>query len=172
MFENYTIIENVLSKKDCEELINFFTASEIISEQGYNYSFKPIVSLYNRKPYNDFITSKLQKILKYMPENVIPQRAHLECRTQEHPAHFDDKAGNWGMYTTVLYLNDNYEGGETFINTVEEQIKIKPKTGSMVAYNGHKLEHGVLPMTAMRYTLPIWYTIKPDDFPRSLMWWV
>lgn len=171
MFDFYTIVEDVLTEEECDQLIDYFHASDVALEQGYNYAFKPIVSLFTRRPNNDFIKEKLSKVLTHMPEDVIPQRAHIECRTAEHPAHFDDKAGNWGMFTTVLYLNDNYCGGETYIHHENETVKITPKKGSMVAYNGHKYEHGVAAISGMRYSLPVWYTGRPLDFPKGLEWW-
>jgi hypothetical protein len=45
------------------------------------------------------------------------------------------------VVTALLYLNDNYIGGE--INFPNENIKIKPDTGSMVVFSSN-LDHGVL----------------------------
>ena len=39
---------------------------------------------------------------------------------------------NYLEYTIVVYLNDDYEGGELYFN--EFDIKLKPKAGSIVMY--------------------------------------
>lgn len=175
MFDtDYTIIDDILSVEECNRLIEYYNTNALNLEHGYNYVFKAIVSVFDRKPVDEFSREQVAKILKYMPSNLMPQRAHIECREHGHNAHYDDKAGMWGMYTTVLYLNDNFTGGNTFINFIDgETIEIEPKIGRMVAYNGHKFEHGVTEVSnGLRYTLPIWYTIKPQDLPKSLLWWV
>lgn len=174
MFDtDYTIIDDVLTEQECKDLISYYTTQPLKIEQGYNYTFKAVVSIFDRKPVDEFTRTQVSKILRYMPNDVIPQRAHIEHRTQEHPAHFDDKAGAWGMFTTVLYLNDDFDGGNTFINLDTGRVEIEPKTGRLVAYNGHKLEHGVTDISnGVRYTLPIWYTIRPQDLPKSLLWWL
>ena len=59
--------------------------------------------------------------------------------------------------TSILYLNDDFEGGETF---VEDKI-IKPKKGLMISFEGDKLKHGVKKITkGTRYTIPCWYKRK------------
>lgn len=173
MFDNdYTVIDNVLTKDDCEQLIGVYNQYPSNLEQGYNYTFKAVVSRFDRKPINDLVKEKLSTIMRHVPEDLMVQRAHVERREYEHPAHFDERAGEYGMFTTVLYLNDDFDGGHTFINMNDERIEIKPETGRLVAYNGHKLEHGVTNISnGVRYTLPIWYTIRPLDLPKSLMWW-
>ena len=44
---------------------------------------------------------------------------------------FNDES-NYLAYTIVIYLNDNYEGGELHFN--EFDIKVKPQAGSIIMY--------------------------------------
>lgn len=173
MFDtNYTIIDDVLTADECRVLIEYYTIPALQLEFGFNYAFKAIVSRFTRIPNDELIKIKVSKILKLVPDNLMIQRAHIECREQAHPAHFDERAGDYGMFTTVLYLNDDFDGGNTFINLDSGRIEIEPKAGRLVAYNGHKLEHGVTDISnGVRYTLPIWYTVRPLDLPQSLIWW-
>jgi hypothetical protein len=175
MFDDeVTIIDNVLSIEDCDSLIAYYTSCLLETDHGYNYPFKAIVPHYTRKPVDDFIREKVSLIMKHVPENLMVQRAHIECRQNEHMAHRDMQAGEWGLCTSVLYLNDNFDGGQTFITkSTGERVEVQPKPGRVVAYNGHKLEHGVTQVSnGLRYTLPIWYTIRPQDLPKSLLWWL
>ncbi len=71
---------------------------------------------------------------------------------QEMPAHRDAMADymyrDWG---SVLYLNDDYEGGHTYYP--ELNIDVKPKAGSLVVHDGDAL-HGVKPVHGnYRYTI-------------------
>ena len=62
-----------------------------------------------------------------------------------------DKNNDW---TSVCYLNDNYEGGETMI----ESDLIKPKKGRLVIFPGKKMFHGVsLVKRIPRYTYIAWW---------------
>lgn len=65
--------------------------------------------------------------------------------------------------SSVLYLNDNYTGGETFIKTEHGVDYIsKPKQGTVVLFLSDETnEHGVNEITSgIRFTLPIWFGIK------------
>jgi len=57
-------------------------------------------------------------------------------------------------FTSIIYLNDNFEGGETVV----EKTKVIPKTGLMITFGGSLLNHKVLEITkGFRYTIPVWY---------------
>ena len=71
-----------------------------------------------------------------------------------HP-HLDDLYEPGGL-TSLIYLNDDYEGGITTIG----DIKIKPKKGLLVSFKGHEILHSVSMVTGDRYTMPIWYNTK------------
>ena len=60
-------------------------------------------------------------------------------------------------FSSITYLNDDFDGGETdFIN---EDFFIKPKIGRTVLFDGKKFEHGVKEITnGIRYTLALWYS--------------
>jgi len=171
--DEVTILDDVLTSEECQELIDFYKSCSIVPSQGYNYVFKTVVSRHDRLPYNDYIKNILTKILNPIDENFLVHRVQIECRSPktEHDAHFDARAGDFGSFTTVLYLNDNYEGGNTYIEAAEYN-SVQPKQGRMVGFNGHKLRHGVSYIqNDYRYTMSIWYVLKPDDYPKSALWW-
>lgn len=57
-------------------------------------------------------------------------------------------------YTSVIYLNDDFEGGETVV----EDIPIKPKVGKMVTFEGTKKLHGInLIKKTPRFVVTVWY---------------
>jgi len=58
------------------------------------------------------------------------------------------------QYGVLIYLNDNFEGGETII----DKKKIKPKKGCGVLFTNGKLLHSVCKIKkGTRYVLPVWY---------------
>lgn len=65
--------------------------------------------------------------------------------------HFDFDFHAW---TSVIYLNDDYEGGETVVG----ENKITPRKGKIVTFQGVSLLHGVNKvLKGDRYTVPVWY---------------
>ena len=60
-------------------------------------------------------------------------------------------------YTSILYLNDNFKGGET---VVDDKV-IKPEKCKLISFEGNKIIHGVNIITkGERYTVPCWYKNK------------
>ena len=57
-------------------------------------------------------------------------------------------------HTSVLYLNDDYEGGDTVVG---DKV-IVPKKGKIILFEGNKIEHKVLKIkSGTRYTNSTWY---------------
>jgi hypothetical protein len=56
-------------------------------------------------------------------------------------------------FTAIIYLNDDYQGGE--LNFPESELNINPPAGSLIVWPGY-LTHGVSPVVSgTRYTMPI-----------------
>lgn len=67
----------------------------------------------------------------------------------------NDIASRHTVYTSVLYLNDDFEGGYT---QLEDGTQVKAKKGRIFFYDGIHYFHRVTPMTAgTRYTFATWY---------------
>lgn len=62
--------------------------------------------------------------------------------------------------STVLFLNDNFEGGEFVFP--ELKIRIRPEPGMLICFpSTHEYVHGVEPVTkGTRYSMVNWMTIK------------
>lgn len=68
---------------------------------------------------------------------------------------YDDSNLSDRDYTAVCYLNDGYQGGETFFPS-EQKVCI-PEKGKFVVFPSEIL-HGVKEVFDHRYTLTIWFT--------------
>jgi hypothetical protein len=78
--------------------------------------------------------------------------------------HKDDTMPDYGRcyFTGVIYLNDDYEGGE--IHFPVKNVKHKPQARTAIAFGG-ELDHGVLPvLRGTRYILGIGFTDDPEFF--------
>lgn len=64
----------------------------------------------------------------------------------------------WRDFSSIVYLNDDYEGGELYF-TARDRV-LKPRRGMLVAFSaGYHHEHGVLKVTqGRRITMPAFYT--------------
>ena len=68
--------------------------------------------------------------------------------------------GNDRDLTAVLYLNDDYEGGELYFTFLD--LKIKPSKGDVITYpTTFQYRHGVNPVLGNRYVLTFWFTSDP-----------
>jgi hypothetical protein len=67
-----------------------------------------------------------------------------------------DKTRSSTTFASVIFLNDNFKGGETFISGHPD---VAPQQGSLLVFRGDQVEHGVRVVHAgTRFTLPIWFT--------------
>ena len=75
--------------------------------------------------------------------------AHLDGTPNEYP---------WRDFATVLYLNDDFDGGELFFERTG--LTLKPRAGTLVGFTGGLDHvHGVTEVRrGTRYTMPAWHT--------------
>jgi predicted 2-oxoglutarate/Fe(II)-dependent dioxygenase YbiX len=78
-----------------------------------------------------------------------------------HEGENSGKPNNFPYYDIagLMYLNDDYEGGELYFP--QHGIEFKPKAGAAYFFPGDKnFIHGVREVTSgTRYTLPFFWTI-------------
>lgn len=79
--------------------------------------------------------------------------------------HFDTQSKNTAI-TSVTYLTDNFEGGETcFI----DGTKVKPLVGRTIIFDGNYYKHMVAASSDTRFAMPIWYKQKERTCNTSTM---
>jgi hypothetical protein len=83
---------------------------------------------------------------------------------------FNGKPNNLlkNKYASILYLNDDYEGGELYFP--EHDIQIKPKTGSLVIFPGGRENlHGIKEVTeGRRYTFAAFWDFADIQYPKEI----
>ena len=153
--------ENFISNKECNSLIDFhkknFNLNNNFSKIHYDTEVLLIYDMQNTSLFkkinnllNNFIKSHNKKykinyfeLVKWLTG--ADQREHVDL--DYHP------------YTSIIYLNNNYVGGETVIT----DKMIYPKKGKLIAFEGNKILHKVNTIKkGIRYTLPCWYTYESN----------
>lgn len=167
--EEIFLLHNILSEKECTELINFsenkgfeeatvFTGTThrlikgvrnnmrvIIDDQDYAQKIWEKVSIFFRKEINGFKAYSLNERFRF----------YKYSKGQRFKMHKDGAfvrgIGDTSIYTFIIYLNENYEGGTTDFQ--ERSISIKPKTGSALVFS-HPLRHeGTVILSGTKYAI-------------------
>lgn len=90
--------------------------------------------------------------------NIWEQGSFLPCHTDNSNPDGTSHSTPWRDFSSIVYLNDDYEGGELYF-TAQDRV-LKPRRGMLVAFSaGYHHEHGVLKVSAdRRITMPAFYT--------------
>ena len=145
---------NFLSIEECDYLINLYdknkdkvffyegnktwplNLNEFVSDSVVNkiiLRINDICVSENEKTYLDTI-----QIVKW-PTNSFMNK-HTDSETDQ--------------FSCILYLNDDFEGGQTLIGN----SFVEPKTGLLTIFVGSQITHSVTKITqGSRYTLALWY---------------
>ena len=141
-----SIIDNFLLDREINLLLNFYQQNNHL-KQKYRNTFP--ISLGNL-----FIDIKN----KY---NKLSQEDHRDWWQIVHwpkgsfQNSHKDNASEKTTLSSITYLNDSFEGGETFF--VDGAI-VKPKKGRTLLFDGKYYLHGVNPIiNGNRFTIAAWY---------------
>lgn len=156
MINGIFIIDDVLSKQECDDLIYFYNNVGPTHQWGTTFPMS-----IDKK--NVLLFEKPQKICNKINEYINPKIEIDWCEIVKWPEnsnqnfHFDE-ANKDTIFTSITYLNSDYDGGNTMILN---DIKLIPKIGRTVYFDGNHYMHGVSNIEKnIRYTLPIWYKGK------------
>lgn len=157
------IKDNFLSNNECQNLIDFFdkhhaSIGTVFDDRKLINIQVASVELSNDKAKNDadylkFFQKKLDVNIHSIEPRAFINYATIACRSigNFQLGHLDF---DYHEYTSIIYLNDDFEGGETRVGT---EI-IKPKKGTILTFQGNVIEHEVLPIIkGTRYNVLVWY---------------
>ena len=153
------IIDEVLNIDECNQLIKIYEQNKDKSHVWGNPNFYPLNFNYIKNEFTSSILKKIESIAQMGNQNIVIDWAEIvkwNINTYMNP-HLDTTS-NETILTSIIYLNDNYYEGKTYLT---EGTKIAVKTGRMLIFDGKKYEHGVEKiLNNSRYTLPIWYKYR------------
>jgi hypothetical protein len=144
------LFENFMSKERCERFI-----------QRYKEN-KPNMNHHDRNwvyiPDYDIVKEVKQFLENMLPIKIEGWNAGIGVWLKDkavYPIHVHDKNVRPNNdFTTLIYLNDDFDDGEFYT----ERLTYKPKTGSLVFFNGMEMMHGVKGVRRNdRYYLIFWW---------------
>jgi len=145
------------------KLINFRDNPEVLIASPADMQAHKII-----KKYSDIAKKYHKELNGFVPE-IFTTEAYLSLWLPGTDAglHIDSHPGSEHiMYSTVVYLNDDYDGGEIYFPN--QSLEIKPSAGDMVLFpsGGHEYFHGVRPViSGKRYTIAMWHTMHQEYCP-------
>ena len=154
------IIDKFLTPEECQSTIKYYESHKKDAKSFRDVFPLPLFDqlVLDEKTNNNlsFLNIKLNKIAKEFNSQVDwlqivkwPIGAHQEL-------HIDD-ASDKTTLSSIVYLNDEFEGGQTYF---EEGTIFKPKIGRGLFFNGQYYKHGVLPVKKhIRYVVATWYKL-------------
>jgi hypothetical protein len=173
------VSENTLSLKECTFIIDLYDRYSELSPRR-DYSRRPLLHYYTVRDVDSESASRVYGVTLRCKEKIevdlctpelFVESLFVACLLSgdSHIAHADNERrehGRWVPnhtpqrdYTGLVYLNDNFTGGELVFP--DRDVVIIPKPGLLVGFpSNHKFVHAVPKvLSGKRYTLPVWITV-------------
>jgi hypothetical protein len=119
--------------------------------------------------HNDFYLKTISALEDYSMRFGIEEKIHFVEGInllryqfgQQYIAHYDGGSSTKRVVSPILYINDNYEGGE--IEFVNFNLKIKPKAGSLYLFpSTYAYKHIAHPVVSgTKYAIVTWLHDQP-----------
>ena len=174
------VSENTLTLKECTFIIDLYDRYSDLSTRR-DYSRRPLLDYYTLRGKDTESASWVYGVTFRCKEKVeihlnIPElfveSFYVACLFpgDSHIAHADNERkehGRWVPnhtpqrdYTGIVYLNDDFTGGELVFPDLN--VVIAPKPGLLVGFpSDHKFVHAVPKvLSGKRYSLPVWFTLN------------
>ena len=166
-------IDNFVSPETCETILNWFKNEKRLSTNEGNSLFNnrtiPFSSINNttiKQLVNGFRFDATAKARELFQQNLYPDYTDLVYwpSSMSMDVHADAVwlDGTPAMFpyrycAGVCYLNDDYEGGETYFPNFN--VESQPKKGKVVLFPSNlEYQHGVREVVGDRYTMPLWFS--------------
>lgn len=158
-------IENFLSDEECDLIIKLAKQKGMIQSTVINDNGKNVIDLYTRNSKQTWLEDIDNKLIKDL-SNIISKLTDIPTEHQEnlqivsyepsnyYKPHYDASYHpkvlpnmNYGvgprLYTFIIYLNDNFEGGET--EFPELGLKVKPQKGKAILFQNINNQFDLIP---------------------------
>lgn len=175
------VVNNFVTKHTCHQLYEYLTNTVTHNiadehnmpwELGNNIFYSDIKDTYIKEKVYD-IKFGVANLLSYLHNTkVYPHFTDMVLwqKHQQMNRHVDNGSNQVGRddlamrkYSAIIYLNDNYKGGKTFVSLDEENDYIsKPKTGTLLMFTSdQRTTHGVKKVkVGYRGTLAMWFATE------------
>lgn len=186
--EDVVFYNNFMSEEDCKKVVAYFEDPEqpwsmSAFFESYGMSLMPEDPLLEKygltRDYMDKLSNKLHKVVEDAHQRPVKSVSSHAQKWQEGafaPFHSDntDLEGNWSAWeksklVCLLYINDDYDGGE--LDFRDHDISIKPLVGQLVTFpGGIDNVHQVLPVkNGTRHTIGAFWDYAESEYSEERM---
>ena len=176
---NVKLIDNFFSNEECDFIRNYVEENDLFQRSPLAGTDGKIFYSNFRTSYTSIIKDKENTTLKSIYERVafflrVPQNyiEYLECVRyspgQQFRPHWDTDKSEDRTHTLLLYLNDDFEGGETYFPQLN--FKAKPQKGRVLYFKDRDEEQNIIPYSlhaglpvnnGIKYACNIWVRNSP-----------
>jgi hypothetical protein len=166
---NISITENVLSKEEHSQLLDYATKNNSWETQPWGVQFitssempKEIIDMLDKI----FMSAHQKCISFYGVELYGFKKNQVPLIKFKNGYKMNEHADTAGDIAAIYYLNDDYEGGE--INFMDHGLKIKPKANSFITFPSNSdYWHEVLENSGKeRYSATLWFKFDGSSLER------
>lgn len=156
------IIDNVINKERCQGYIERCKEyyQQKVDDGADPYSFDQArLKIINDDPITEQVKNLLESKLKIKLNHRSTQlQVWPEHSFSQRHIHDSPEAGDCN-YTSMLYLNDDFESGIFYT----DDIQIKPVPGRLTLFNGREVYHGVSTiLDKPRYCIIFWWNVEGE----------
>ncbi len=174
------IIPAFLSTDECQAIIDYtetqslFQRSEVVEYAtgkvnitDHRTSFSATLSAEELPMYSK-IQDKVAELLQIPKSHIEALQCVRYCEGQEFKPHHDSGSELHRLHTLLIYLNDDFEGGQTYFP--ELFFAVNPKRGSALHFLNQDTEGNVIPYSfhaglpiknGIKYACNIWVKDRP-----------
>jgi len=163
--EKVKVLDDVLSEDECLSIIesceNKYKASEVYIEgdamvSNHRTSYSATFDFESNSNLYDKILTITENLTKINRQNIEPLHIARYTAGQEFKEHFDADKFIHRTHTIVIYLNDNFKGGETYFPEIN--FKVSPKVGRLLLFES--IDNNAVILQSVHQGMPVNEGIK------------
>ena len=151
------VYDQFLTVDECNCLIDFYNINKNLSVEFGHEGRCPRWPLQISKNTTEFklLQNKLNEKAIYANNSVMEYVQVVRWPIGSKQNSHYDKAQDYTTLASIIYLNDNFIGGETYFT---DGMTFAPRRGRLILFDGQYFEHGVHDVhTHERYVVAAWY---------------
>jgi hypothetical protein len=155
--QKIVIIDDFISPRICDEYIQYYHMmwDRSVPKEGATYRYVDAGEDVPHDTFFSYVWNKQDEIANELANSRVQWAQIYEWPTGSHMGLHSDIASKHTVFTSILYLNDDFEGGFT---EFADGSRVAPKKGRIVLYDGIHYMHRVPEITkGTRYTFATWY---------------
>jgi predicted 2-oxoglutarate/Fe(II)-dependent dioxygenase YbiX len=157
------VIDDYLISEDCEHACDLFESTPVVNKQKDGWYGRVKWPKYSQDLENKLNFRRTKICQEHFGFKFKIINLNMTFWTEGHEMIPHSDYGGRAEYmnrefASIIYLNDDYDGGELYIP--ELNFEIKPKKGQLLCFRGGKMLHGVRKVTrGQRLTSICWFEV-------------